>query len=146
MTILFIEILKTIRRENIMDLKEYFEENRGFAVLATADSSGIVNIAVYARPHFIDENNVAFIMADRLTHHNLQSNPHAAFLFREAGGGYKGKRLHLTKVSEENNIEKVHEMRRRTKCPEDGDFDKEKKFIVYFKIDKILPLVGSGEN
>jgi len=31
-------------------------------------------------------------------------NPHAAYLFVEEGHGYKGKRLYLTKIKEEENF------------------------------------------
>ncbi len=75
------------------NLKEYFESTKGSGVLATADSSGKVDAAIYSRPHFLEEGTLAFIMRDRLTHHNLQSNPHATFLFMEDGPGYNGKRL-----------------------------------------------------
>jgi len=129
-----------------MSLKDYFNNIKGFGVMATADSDGIVDTAVYGRPHFIDDDTVAFIMADRLTHHNIQSNPHAAYLYLESGEGYKGKRLFLTKIKEEENMEKVNEMRRRSRCPVDENYLKEKKFVVYFKIDKVLPLIGSGEK
>lgn len=129
-----------------MNLKEYFEEQKGFGVLATADSKGKVDAAVYGRPHFIDDTTVAFIMADRLTHSNLQMNSNAAYLFRESGEGYKGKRLFLSKIREEENMEKVEQMRRKSRCPVDEDYVKEKKFVVYFKIDKVLPLIGSGEK
>jgi hypothetical protein len=64
-----------------MDLAEYFENQKGSGVLATADDQGRVDAAVYARPHVIDSETIAFIMPDRLTHHNLQSNNHAAYLF-----------------------------------------------------------------
>ena len=66
-----------------MDLKTYFENTKGTGVLATADSEGRVDIAIYARPHILDDGNMSMIMRDRLTHHYLQSNPHAAYLFRE---------------------------------------------------------------
>ena len=75
-----------------MTLRSYFTEHTGFGVMATADSDGKVDAAVYARPHFVDENTVAFIMADRLTHANLQTNPHATYLFKE-------KTLHRNCVS-----------------------------------------------
>ncbi len=78
-----------------MNLSEYFAKAKGCGVLATADAEGKVGIAVYARPHFIEEETVAFIMADRLTHKNLESNPHAAYLFIESGEKYAGKRLYL---------------------------------------------------
>ena len=66
-----------------MELPDYFESTKGTGILATADSGGTVDLAVYAKPHFEDKDTVSFIMADRLLHHNLQSNPHAAFLFME---------------------------------------------------------------
>ncbi len=75
-----------------MTLNNYFEATKGYGVLATADSSGKVNAAVYARPHFIDENTIAFIMREKLTHANLQTNPNATYLFIESGSGYSGKR------------------------------------------------------
>jgi hypothetical protein len=81
----------------------YFEKKKGRGVVATADLEGKVGVAVYARPHFIDEKTVAFIMADRLMHKNVQSNPHAAYLFLESGDKYVGKRLYLTKIKEEKD-------------------------------------------
>ncbi len=76
-----------------MKLSEYFEKSKGRGVIATAGSDGKVGMAVYGRPHFIDEKTVAFIMADRLMHKNLRSNPYASYLFIESGEGYRGRRL-----------------------------------------------------
>ena len=78
-----------------MDLRAYFESAKGTGILVTADNQGKVDAAVYSRHHFMDDGTLAFIMADRLTHHNIQSNPHAAYLFMEEGTGYKGHRLFL---------------------------------------------------
>jgi hypothetical protein len=80
-----------------MELKEYFEKVKGMGVLATSDSEGKVDVAIYAKPHFMDDGTIALIMADKLSHHNLESNGHAAYLFKEEGPGYKGVRLFLTK-------------------------------------------------
>src|SRR5512147_778718 len=112
------------------DLKDYFETTKGIGVLATADAAGKVDAAMYSRPHFLEEGTVAFIMRDRLTHHNLQSNPNATFLFLEKGPGYDGKRLFLRKVREENNPELVKRIKRR-KYTDDNE---EPKFIVYFSV------------
>jgi len=120
------------------NLKEYFENTKGSGVLATADSSGKVDAAIYSRPHFLEEGTLAFIMRDRLTHHNLQSNPHATFLFMEGGPGYNGKRLFLKKVREESNPELIRKIKRR-KYTDDNE---EPKFPVYFTLDKELPLIG----
>jgi hypothetical protein len=126
-----------------MKLSEYFEKKKGRGVIATSDTDGKLGIAVYARPHFIDEKTVAFIMADRLIHKNLESNPHAAYLFMESGERYIGKRLYLTKVKEEKNIELIDQIRRRESCPVDEGYKKGTRFLVYFKIDKVLPLIGT---
>lgn len=126
-----------------MDLTEYFESQKGSGVLATADDQGRVDVAVYARPHVIDRETIAFIMPDRLTHHNLQSNNHAAYLFMEEGPGYKGIRLFLTKVREEEDSELLHSIRRRKYASEKGE-EEESRFLAFFKVDKVLPLIGAG--
>ena len=123
-----------------MDLKEYFENTKGVGMLATADGDGKVDAAVYARPHFMEDNTIAMIMRDRLTHLNLQSNAHATYLFHEDGPGYKGKRLFLTKIREEKNTDLLKSLQRRPY----PDKKEEAKFLVFFKVDQVLPLVGNG--
>ena len=123
-----------------MDIKEYFENTQGSGILATADSEGKVDAAIYARPHFIEDGTIALIMRDRLTHHNLLSNSHACYMFIEKGPGYKGKRFFLTKVGEEQDSERLQSLRRRQYI----NGKDESKFLVIFKIDKELPLVGAG--
>jgi hypothetical protein len=125
-----------------MNLSEYFENKTGRGVLATADSYGRVNVAVYSRPHFIDENTIAYIMTDRLTHNNLQSNPHAAYVFMESGDGYIGKRLYLTKIKEETDPEIINKIRWRKTYTAPEDEKNKTRFLVYFKIDKVLELIG----
>jgi len=125
-----------------MKLSQYFEKTTGRGVISTADSSGNLTTAVYARPHFLDEGTVAFIMADRLTHKNLESNPHAVYLFMESGEKYAGKRLYLTKTKEEKNSPLIDAIRRRESCPVDDEYTKQNRFLVSFKVDKVLPLIG----
>lgn len=128
-----------------MDLTRYFENMKGKGVLATADDQGHVDVAVYARPHVVDEDTIAFIMPDRLTHHNLQSNIHAAYLFIEEGPGYKGIRLFLSKVREEKDSELLRSIRRRTYATE-NEGEETSRFLVFFNVDKILPLIGPGKE
>jgi len=128
-----------------MDLAHYFESMKGKGVLATADERGHVDVAVYARPHIVDQDTIAFIMPDRLTHHNLQSNIHAAYLFIEEGHGYKGIRLFLSKVREEEDSELLHSIRRR-KYATEPEGEETSRFLVFFKVNKILPLIGPGKE
>ena len=123
-----------------MEMTEYFNNTKGFGVLATADRDGKVNSAVYGRPHVMEDGSLAFIMRDRLTHKNLQSNPHATYLFKENGSGYNGKRIYLTKIREEENTPLIDSLSRRP-YPSDPE-SKESKFLVYFKLERERPLIG----
>lgn len=125
-----------------MKLSEYFEKTKGRGIIATADAEGKVGIAVYARPHFIDEETIAFIMADKLMHKNLQSNPHAAYLFMEDKESYAGKRLYLTKIKEEKDKDLIEQIRRKDSCPIYRVYKDSLRYLVYFHIDKVLPLIG----
>ena len=125
-----------------MKLSEYFQKASGRGVIATSDSKGKVAMAVYARPHFISEKTVAFIMTDRLMHKNLQSNPNASYLFMESGERYIGKRLYLTKIREEQDRDLITQIRRRDRVPSFRSYSDKSKYLVYFRIDKVLPLIG----
>ena len=123
-----------------MNIKDYFETTKGLGVLSTADENGTVNSAIYARPHVMEDGSLAFIMRDRLTHKNIQSNPSASYLFREDGPGYHGKRLYLTRIREEENPELISSLSRR-RYPS-GEDRRESRFLVSFKLEKERPLVG----
>ena len=126
-----------------MELKKYFEEHKGTGIIATADEKGMVNMAVYSKPHFMENDEIAFIMMDKLTHHNLQSNHNAAYLFMEEGDGYKGKRLYIKKLREEKDSDLLYSIRSRKSRSENED-DKQ-RFLVFFRVDKVLPLIGEKE-
>lgn len=130
-----------------MELREYFEGVKGTGVLATADADGKVDVAIYSRPHFLgeDDTEIAFIMNDRLSHDNVDANPHAAYLFIEETAGYVGKRLSLTKIREETDPERIQSVRRRNLPPACDEGGTKKKFLVHFRVDGIRPLIGNGE-
>jgi len=129
-----------------MKLREYFESVKGVGVLATADDSGIVNAAIYARPYFLDDDDstIAIIMGDRSSHDNVRVNPSAVYLFIEEGDEFLGKRLSLIRIKEEADQEKIRSICRRELT---ADEEKDKfRFLVHFRIDAIRPLVGTGES
>jgi L-2-hydroxyglutarate oxidase LhgO len=127
-----------------MELDRYFEEVKGVGILATADKNGRVNAAIYGRPHFFDDDTVAFIAAEKLTHVNLLFNPHAVYLFKEADK-YESKRLYLTKIREEKDSQLIEEIRRRKYKETEGQYKTGPKYLVYFKLDKVLPLIGDEQ-
>jgi hypothetical protein len=128
-----------------MNLAEYFENKNGLGILATANSDGIIDGAPYSKPHFEDENTVTFIMADRLSHKNLESNPQATFIFKE-DGSYEGKRLFLSKLKEVDDADKINDLMLKYHLDWYKAYKEKKKFLVYFKIDKILPLIISKKS
>lgn len=128
-------------------MKDYFENAKGVGVLATADADGKVNVAIYARPHFLDENdtNVAsFIMNERLSYANIVANPHAAYLFIEEGDEYVGRRLSLTKVGQDDDPEKIKPLRRRN-LP-DECYEGKTQHLVHFRIEGVRPLIGTLQS
>lgn len=125
-----------------MTLLQYFEAKSGVGVLSTADENGVLNSAVYARPHVMEDGTLAFIMAAKGSYANLSANPHAAYLFIEEGKGYSGKRLKLTKVKEERDTPLIQELRRRTYSMDNEERIKPLS-LVYFRVDLESPLVGS---
>jgi hypothetical protein len=124
-----------------MKLSEYFANTAGTGVLSTANASGKVDAAIYARPHFIDEDTITFIMADKLTHANLQTNPSAVYLFKEKNAN-EGRRLYLTKSREEKNTPIIDELRRSRHSTHGNEGKTVPKYLVFFKIDKVRPLIG----
>ena len=126
-----------------MTLSEYFEKAKGIGVLATTDAAGQVNQAIYAKPLFLDKDDdqmCYFVMANRLTHDNVNRNPSASYLFIEHGEGYAGKRLSLIVGEEESDTEKVKAIRRRYNLPLS---DEECKYLVQFHIEGVRPLLGN---
>jgi len=123
-----------------MSLVEYFENIKGLGVLATSDSDGNVDIAVYSRPYIIDEKTIAFSMLEKRSYSNIQSNPRAAYMFVEQGEGYAGKRLNLTKTGEEKDEERIKQIRQQHSKAK--DYEDKVRHLVYFTVDKIRPLVG----
>ncbi|MBN1805713.1 MAG: pyridoxamine 5'-phosphate oxidase family protein [Sedimentisphaerales bacterium] len=127
-----------------MNLSEYFKDAKGTGVLATSDSDGNVDIAIYSRPYIIEENKIAFSMLERLSYENVQSNPKAAYLFKEEGQGYKGTRLYLRKCGEETDPGRINEIKKqhsRTYSPEETH-----KHLVYFEIERSRPLIGDKND
>jgi len=128
-----------------MTLKDYLESIKGTCILSSADRSGRVTTAIYSSPRVMDDGAVCFLMREKMTYRNILENPHAACMCIEHSGGYQGIRLFLTKIREDNDPELIARMTRRNLSPEE-DRLKGPKHLVIFRVDKILPLIGSAET
>ena len=125
-----------------MNLKDYFSEKSGFGVISTSNDKGEVNSAVYAKPHVMGADSIAFIMRERLSRANLHQNPQAHYLFIEHEHGFHGVRLSLEMTGEEQDQEKIAALSRRSYKDEKGEDD---RFLVSFRVDKALVLIGGEE-
>ncbi|OLN26892.1 hypothetical protein DVDV_2409 [Desulfovibrio sp. DV] len=66
-------------------------------------------------------------------------------MFMETGPGYKGKRLSLTMLREEEDTELLQDLCRRCH-PKELAKEQSKRFLVFFRIDKELPLIGVNQT
>ena len=123
-----------------MSLVEYFETTEGTGILATSDSEGNVDLAIYSRPYVIEENIIAFSMLERTSYANIQSNPKAAYMFIEKGRGYKGKRLYLKKTGEEADPQRIEEIKSQRPKRHESTTDSARHF-VYFSVENIRAVV-----
>ena len=121
--------------------KNYFENTKGTGILATADENGSPNMAVYARPHAMEDGTLAVIMAHHKSYQNIKDNPLASYLFIEDAPGYQGKRLYLNKVREEEDSELLRSLKRRS-YSEEREASMKPLHLVFFEIVEERPLVG----
>ena len=133
----------------IANLKSYFEKHEGVGILATCDPNTIVDMAVYAKPLVVDRTTIAFVMRQRLSHQNVREHIHAAYMFIEKTQeyktceDYKGIRLYLTLQREEINQSVIEEMRKKDPSIYSEGDDSE-KYLTFFAVTRIRPLVGDG--
>ena len=122
-----------------MNLKDYFDDTDGLGILSTADNLGNVDAAIYAAPHVMDTQTIAFIMRPRTSLSNVLQNPRAVYMYIEKGPGYQGRRLYIEKTGQEDDPEKVNQLRRSS---HGNAGDEAEAKLVYFKVIHVRPLVG----
>jgi hypothetical protein len=123
-----------------MKLAELFPEG-GRGIIGTADANGVVNLAVFAIPHVIDEDTLAWGFTDGRSLENLKQNPHASYLYLAPSRGYSGWRLALTLIKEEQEGELLVSIREgavRAAGPQAGAV---LKSVVYFQVAEVRPLM-----
>jgi len=123
-----------------MKLAELFPEG-GRGVIGTADANGVVNMALFAVPHVVDDETLAWGFAERRSVDNLKANPHASYLYLAPTRGHSGWRLTLTLIREDREgelLEKIREEAAKSSTPMAGGAV---KFVAYFKVDEVRPLM-----
>ncbi|SNB46768.1 pyridoxamine 5'-phosphate oxidase family protein [Geobacter sp. DSM 9736] len=123
-----------------MKLAELFPEG-GKGVIATADGDGSVNTAIYARPHLVDDDTLAWGMTDSRSYANLSANPRASYLYLAPGNGYSGWRLSLELKEIRHDGELLKEIKENTARIVDPTAGAAVKHVGYFRVIEVRPLV-----
>ena len=112
----------------------------GRGVIGTASKAGVVNMAVYAVPHVVDDKTVAWGMTDGRSWNNVRENPNASYTYFASGEGFRGARLTLSLSRTEDSGEMLAKIRERTGATSPGN-PEAVKHVAYFKVDEMRPLV-----
>lgn len=123
-----------------MRLAELFPEG-GRGIIGTANRDGVVNMAVFAIPHVIDEETVAWGFSDGRSIENLRLNPHASYLYLAPTRGYSGWRLTLSVKEEKGEGELLNKIRERASQAAGPMAGAAIKHVVYFRVDEVRPLM-----
>jgi len=101
-------------------------------------------MAVYARPHFINEKTVAFIMADGLMHKTFSPTQVSILSFHWGGpSSSRGSDFYLTSDQEEKDSDLVNQLQRKNRARRGEPNKQGQRYVVYFKVNKVLPLIGA---
>ena len=122
-----------------MNIREVLKPG-GRGVIGTATKAGVVNMAVYAVPHIVDNGTVAWGMTDGRTWDNVRENPNASYAYFAPGEGFRGARLTLSLSRTEDSGEMLEKIRERTGASSPGN-PEAIKHVAYFKVVETRPLV-----
>jgi hypothetical protein len=112
----------------------------GKGVIATSSSKGEVNTAIYAMPHVIDEETLAWGMTDNRTYENVRENPHASYLYMNTAG-FSGCRISLRLKKIEDAGEMLESIRSHTAGIVGPEAASAVTHVAYFSIVEIRPLI-----
>lgn len=123
-----------------MDLAGVMKKG-GRGVIATASAKGTVNTAVYSYPHIIDEATVAWGMTAGRTYRNVSENPHASYLYINAGPGFSGARLNLKLKKIEDSGPMLEEIKSHTSEIVGPGAGQAVKYVAYFTVVEMRALI-----
>ena len=123
-----------------MDLTAIFE-GEGFGVLATSGPNGIVNTAVFSRPHIMGDGSLVWGTTDGRTYRNLLSNPSASYIYRKAGPGWQGVRLQIKLTRHEEAGDMLAVIKENTSVIVGPGAGNAVNHALWFHVEEIRPLI-----
>lgn len=124
---------------------EMFNRETRIGALATANSSGDVNAAVFGSPRMIDEDTIIMAIGDNRSYQYLQENPKASFIVIEPGEtptSWKGVRLYLEVDTFERYGEVLDSFRENIRKVAGNRSADAIKAAIRFKVKDVRPLIA----
>ena len=129
-------------------VKGYLQAEERSNVLATTDTSGKVNLAVFGSLALADDATVIVMVGDNRTYANLQENPLASLLVTlhgKTGMQQEGCRLYLKVRSIEDEGKMFDQIKGKVK-EKVGDAAEMLKHLVWFDIEEVRPILDMGQG
>jgi hypothetical protein len=123
-----------------MNMAELFPEG-GRGIIGTADDKGVVNLAIFAVPHVVDEKTLAWGFSDGRSSQNLALNPHASYLYLAPTRGYSGWRLTLTVKQQEGGADLLETIRQEAAQSAGPQAAEVITKLFFFNVDEVRPLM-----
>jgi hypothetical protein len=117
-------------------------------LLATSDSNGKVDIAMFGSYQLMDDSSVIVMLSDNRSFANLNENPNAAcivMLHGKTGMATEGCRLYMKVRTIEDEGEKWHEVREKIRA-RIGNAADMLKHLVWFDIVEARPILDFGQG
>lgn len=131
-----------MHRKQIMEM---FNRKNRIGALATADTDGDVNAAVFGSPRMIDEETVVMAIGNNRSYQYLKKNPKAAFIVIEPGDApmtWKGVRLYLEVDAMERYGELVDSFRKNIRKLAGDQSANAIVAAIRFKVTEVRPLIA----
>jgi hypothetical protein len=131
-------------RKQVMKM---FNKEMRIGVLASTNTAGDVNTAVFGSPRMIDENTIIMAIGDNRSYHYLQENPKASFIVVEPGESpaeWKGARLYLEVEAFERYGEVLDSFREKIRKIAGNTSANAIVAAIRFKITDVRPLIASS--
>lgn len=123
-----------------MKLAELFPEG-GRGVIGTANAQGVVNMAVFATPHIIDDETLAWGVGEGRSYQNLKENGNASYLYLAPTRGFNGWRLTLALKEMSDAGALLEEIKHNAEQMSGSQAAMIIKHVAYFKVVEVRPLI-----
>jgi hypothetical protein len=128
--------------------KKFLQAEGKANILATADKSGKVNVAMFGSYQLVDDSSVLVMLGDNRSFSNLKENPQAAcivMLHGKTGMATEGCRLYMKVRSIEDDGAKFNEVKEKIKARIGAGADI-LKHLVLFDIVEARPILDFGQG